>query len=93
MIRWHAADFKNRMYCNLKDGKKIAMPRYYKEKVFDEYQRIMAGKYQREKMLEEESKLIKKLGIDEYRRKKLNEHLGIIKKFNHQNRKQSREKI
>lgn len=33
MINWHKADIGNRMYCNLKDGKKIAMPRYYKQKL------------------------------------------------------------
>lgn len=34
MIRWHKNDLENRMYCNLMDGKKIAMPRYYKEKIY-----------------------------------------------------------
>lgn len=33
MEKWHKADIGNRMYCNLKDGKKIAMPRYYKQKL------------------------------------------------------------
>jgi len=33
MIKWHKADIGNRMYCNLKDGKKIAMPRYFKQKL------------------------------------------------------------
>jgi len=33
MVQWHKADIGNRMYCNLKDGKKIAMPRYYKQKL------------------------------------------------------------
>lgn len=39
MIKWHKADIGNRMYCNLKDGKKIAMPRYYKQKLnLDEHE-------------------------------------------------------
>jgi hypothetical protein len=33
MVKWHKLDIGNRMYCNLKDGKKIAMPRYYKQKL------------------------------------------------------------
>jgi len=33
IIKWHKADIGNRMYCNLKDGKKIAMPKYFKEKL------------------------------------------------------------
>ena len=34
MIRWHKNDLTNRMYVPIKDGKKIAMPRYYKEKIY-----------------------------------------------------------
>lgn len=39
MLEWHNADHVNRLYCNLKDGKKISMPRYYKDKVFNRQQR------------------------------------------------------
>lgn len=39
MVQWHKADLNNRMYCNLKDGKKIAMPRYYKEKIYEDSER------------------------------------------------------
>lgn len=38
MQRWHSLDYKNRLYCNIKDGKKIAMPRYYREKIFSKEQ-------------------------------------------------------
>jgi len=31
---WHQADIENRLYCNLKNGNKIAMPRYLKEKIY-----------------------------------------------------------
>lgn len=37
--RWHTKDLTNRMYCNLTDGKKISMPRYYKEKIYAKEQR------------------------------------------------------
>lgn len=34
IIKWHHADLLNRMYLPLKDGKKIAMPRYYKDWIY-----------------------------------------------------------
>jgi len=34
MIKWHKNDLEQRMYVPIKDGKKIAMPRYYKEKIY-----------------------------------------------------------
>lgn len=43
MQKWHKKDLLNRMYCNLKDGKKIAMPRYYKDKLYTTHQRKMIG--------------------------------------------------
>lgn len=36
MIQWHKSDMANRQYCNLKDGKKVAMPRYYRTKLLNE---------------------------------------------------------
>lgn len=36
MIRWHHADLTERMYLTLDDGKKISMPRYYKNKIYDD---------------------------------------------------------
>lgn len=34
MRRWHKADLLNRTFCNLTDGKKIALPRYYRDKLY-----------------------------------------------------------
>lgn len=39
MYWWHHADMDNRMYCNIEDGKKIAMPRYYKDKIYTDSER------------------------------------------------------
>lgn len=36
MVEWHKADLENRQYCLLKDGKKISLPRYYKNKMLNE---------------------------------------------------------
>jgi hypothetical protein len=34
IVDCHNTDINNRMYCNLTDGKKITMPRYYREKIY-----------------------------------------------------------
>lgn len=41
MISWHQKDVLQRAYCNLEDGKKVAMPRYYRERVYKWWQRNM----------------------------------------------------
>lgn len=43
MKRWHKNDLLNRYYIPLKDGKKIAMPRYYKERLYSKHQRQRIG--------------------------------------------------
>lgn len=40
MVKWHLADKLERMYINLPDGKKAAMPRYYKNKIYTEFDRL-----------------------------------------------------
>lgn len=47
MIRWHKADLVNRMYCNIEGGKKISMPRYYKQKLYDENEAATIQGFQR----------------------------------------------
>lgn len=37
--KWHLADLENRMYLPIEDGKKIAMPRYYKDKLYTQSER------------------------------------------------------
>jgi hypothetical protein len=39
MITWHKNDLDNRMYLNIPGNKKIAMPRYYKQKMYNEEER------------------------------------------------------
>lgn len=33
-IKWHKEDLLERMYLNIEEGKKIGMPRYYKDKIY-----------------------------------------------------------
>jgi len=47
MINFHGDDLLNRMYCTIEDGKKISMPRYYKDKLYsDEERRLIGEAYQ-----------------------------------------------
>lgn len=39
IVPWHHQDVQNRMYCTLDDGRKIAMPRYYKNKIYQDSQK------------------------------------------------------
>lgn len=39
MYQWHKQDIYNRMYIPLDDGKKIAMPRYFKDLIYGESER------------------------------------------------------
>lgn len=45
MKKWHLNDLENRCYLNIDDGKKIAMPRYYKDKLYTEEQRKVVAFY------------------------------------------------
>lgn len=70
MIKWHLNEnaILDRMYCNLKDGKKIAMPRYYRDKIYSDFDKFRIQQHMerqergkdvdksREKILEEMQK-------------------------------------
>lgn len=56
MIKWHKSDLENKMYCAIEDNKKIGMPRYYKDKIYTNDERlVISKKYKAEmrKMLEQ----------------------------------------
>jgi hypothetical protein len=48
MIKWHKSILHERVYCNIPDNKKIAMPRYYKDKIYNEIEKQIIGKYYEE---------------------------------------------
>ncbi len=66
MSKWHKNDMLNRMYVPLKDGKKIAMPRYYKDKIYSETQKLIINNHLKLVISEENDKqeleLIKAFG-------------------------------
>ena len=62
MVKWHKSDLQKRMYVPLKDGKKIAMPRYYKDKIYTEFDKFHINNYIKIQAEQEEQKLDKKYG-------------------------------
>lgn len=70
------------MYCTLPDGKKIAMPRYYKQKIYDEYTRIIFGKLGFEAMQKKTNELLSKyrISIEEFEEKKRNQANAMYRK-------------
>jgi hypothetical protein len=64
MISWHKKETEKRMYCNLKDSKKIAMPRYYKDKIYSKFDKFMISNYVKEIAEIEETKLLEEYGDD-----------------------------
>jgi len=78
---WHHADPLNRMYCNLLDGKKISMPRYYKLKLYEESLRQEIGEATLERIRLEKEKEI--LSID-YHQAWRNRREGIQASFRNQ---------
>lgn len=45
MIQWHKNVLEKRMYVPIEDGKKIAMPRYYKDKMYNEEEKDKIAQY------------------------------------------------
>lgn len=66
MSTWHKKDLENRMHLVLKDGKKIAMPRYFKDKLYTDKERkriSFLSKIDAEKrQVKKEDELYKKYG-------------------------------
>lgn len=49
MVQWHKNDLLNRMYLTVADGKKVSMPRYYKDKIYNREERgQIKAKYTKE---------------------------------------------
>lgn len=68
MRQWHEEDMYNRMYLHF-EGKKLSMPRYYKDKLYTKEQRQHIGSYLAGKMQDELSKKMDQYGPNYYRDK------------------------
>lgn len=64
MIAWHKANLTERMYCNLSGGKKISMPRYYKDKIYNEIERKEIANAFELKAIDNFYKTLEREGID-----------------------------
>jgi hypothetical protein len=81
MSKWHKQDLVNRCYLPLMDGKKVAMPRYYKERLYNEKERKLIGISQQIKFINEENEEREKIGNVQYEINEMNKKEAIINKY------------
>jgi hypothetical protein len=62
MIKWHKQDLEKRMFVNIPDNKKIAMPRYYKDKIYNELEKDKIAIYMKDIAEKETEKQQTELG-------------------------------
>ena len=90
MIKWHKKDLEKRMYCNISDNKKIAMPRYYKDKIYNQFDKFHVSNYVKLLAEQEENKLHEELG-DQYETVMVERHINQFRKM-HKNAEKNRSK-
>lgn len=95
MKKWHFNNMVNRMYVPLPGGKKIAMPRYYKDKIYSETQKLLINNHLKIIMSDEAVKaeldLVKEFG--DYAEKVLVErHMSSFEKM-YKNTQMGRDKL
>lgn len=81
MIKWHKAKPEERIYIPLKDNKKAPMPRFFKEKIYDEYEKEKIAYHWKKKSDLSKELEIQKLG-DNYQSSKIEQYLHGNKKLN-----------
>jgi hypothetical protein len=87
MIKWHKSDLEKRMYVPIIDGRKIPMPRYYKDKIYKESEKNRIARYIAkisDEQLEEE---MNEYGI-EYHYEMSQKHINAFRKM-YKNSKQN----
>ena len=70
MIKWHKNDLLNRMFVPIEDGKKIAMPRYFKDKIYTEQEKDKINEHMVKIGEENDEKLIQFYG-SEYEKERM----------------------
>jgi len=91
MIRWHKDDLVNRMYIPIQDGKKIAMPRYYKDKMYNESEKTRIARKMALLSEEMDEELYKEYGENIYS-ELAQKHINAFRKM-HKNSLEGRNKI
>lgn len=61
MINWHLSDLQSRLYCVLEGGKKISLPRYYRDKIYTEDQRQIIATATASRSIERMDKYVKEM--------------------------------
>jgi len=80
MVKWHKNNIEERMYCNIKGNKKIAMPRYYKDKIYSDFEKLRISNHIKEVTETEEEKLINELG-ENYQQIIVDRHIQSFEKM------------
>lgn len=81
IIAWHKADLKNRYYTPLKDGKKIALPRYYKDKIYCQEEREYIGQMLQLKPDKNHVELTEKNKVDLFKQKQKHKYARLTTKL------------
>lgn len=81
-IKWHKQKLEERMYLPLKDGKKAAMPRYYKDKLYQEGEKFIISVHMQKKAEEAVDKLLNELGEENFDGKLAERHLNEFRRMN-----------
>lgn len=84
MINWHLEDIEGRMYCNLPDGIKTSMPRYYKQRIYTDEQRQIAGIAAHQRMMDETRMAIDKKGVLLYYRDRTEAVAAAFRRMHYQ---------
>lgn len=66
IIKWHKNDLLKRMYLSLNDGRKVSMPRYYKDKLYTKAERNMIGEIANMERIIKQLEDIEKIGKEKY---------------------------
>lgn len=81
-IDWHKKDLENRMHLTIEDGKKVSMPRYYKEKIYNDDERQIIAQAHIMRISEQ----IEKFNTDpNYEKNFRNREAAILAAFHKQN--------
>lgn len=79
MVKWHRNVMNDRMYCTTVQGQKIAMPRYYKNKIYSKAERATIGEVLAHRMEEELIEEMANQGEQYYRNQFYNDEAAFRK--------------
>lgn len=88
-INWHKSNLEERAYIPLRDGKKIAMPKYYKDKMYNEKERKKISEWNKNRLEELDIKLREELGED-FERIQMETKNNIVRKHNYKSEKRQK---